>query len=93
MKNRILTTIGILAFTTIINAKTIFIPADSSAPSILNYNLIGGSFQSYGCTGLDPTYWISGQGKEVNINFVNPQTNPSIRVWGMNTDDSAGSVN
>ncbi|MBP9151449.1 MAG: T9SS type A sorting domain-containing protein [Flavobacteriales bacterium] len=72
-----------------INAQTIYIPIDSAASNILNYSLVGGSLQSYGCEGLDPTYWMSGSGNSVTVVFANAQTNPSIRVWGMNDDDSA----
>jgi hypothetical protein len=32
---------------------------------------------------------MSGAGMSVTISFVAPQSHPSIRVWGMNTDDSA----
>lgn len=66
-----------------------YVPSDSIAPNILTYTFSGGSFQSYGCTNLDPTYWLSGNGNSFTVNFVNPQTNPSFRVWGMNDDDSA----
>ena len=66
-----------------------YVPADSIAPNILNYTFSGGSFQSYGCSNLDPTYWLSGSGHSFTVNFVNSQNNPSFRVWGMNDDDSA----
>ena len=66
-----------------------YVPANSMAPNILTYTFSGGSFQSYGCSNLDPTYWLSGSGNSFTVNFVNPQTNPSFRVWGMNDDDSA----
>jgi hypothetical protein len=32
---------------------------------------------------------MSGGGDSAKITFVNPQSYPSLRVWGMNTDDSA----
>ena len=66
-----------------------YVPSDSIAPNILTYTFSGGSFQSYGCINLDPTYWLSGSGNSFTVNFVNSQTNPSFRVWGMNDDDSA----
>ena len=66
-----------------------YVPSDSIAPNILTYTFSDGSFQSYGCSNLDPTYWLSGSGNSVTVNFVNSQTNPSFRVWGMNDDDSA----
>lgn len=69
--------------------QSIYIPSDSTANSILTYTFSGGSFESYGCADLDPTFWLSGNGDTVSINFVNPQNNPAIRVWGMNDDDSA----
>lgn len=71
------------------DAQSIYIPVDSSAASIVNFTLSGGALQSYGCDGLDPTYWMSGSGNSITVNFVNAQTNPSIRVWGMNDDDVA----
>ena len=69
--------------------QQVYVPSDSIAPNILTYTFSGGSFQSYGCIDLDPTYWLSENGNTVTVNFVNSQTNPSFRVWGMNDDDSA----
>ena len=66
-----------------------YVPSDSIAPNILTYTFSDGSFQSYGCINLDPTYWLSGSGNSFTVNFVNSQTNPSFRVWGMNDDDFA----
>lgn len=73
----------------IANGKENYIRSDAAAPEILTYSFIGGSFQSYGCAGQDPTYFVTGKGnKTITVNFVTPQTNPSFRVWGMNDDDS-----
>ncbi len=64
------------------------IPA--SAPSNgVTYSFIGGSFQSYGCAPIDPTYWMAGSTCSVTVTFSTPQNYPKFRVWGMNTDDIA----
>lgn len=55
----------------------------------LTYTFSGGSFQSYGCAPIDPTYWIAGNGPSVTVTFSTPQDYPRFRVWGMNTDDVA----
>ncbi len=78
----------LLFFAGVASGQPLFVRADSAAPSILSYTFSGGSFQSYGCSGFDPTYWMNGNGHSMTINFVTPQTNPSIRVWGMNSDDT-----
>ncbi|MBK6760026.1 MAG: hypothetical protein IPG73_04870 [Ignavibacteria bacterium] len=70
-------------------AQCLFIPSTSTEAGILSYDFSGGSFQKYGCTQIDPTYWISGNGKSVTITFVQPTSYPCLRVWGMNTDDTA----
>ena len=94
MKNRLqiksalvvlLSVIGILK----LNAQCSYIPATTSATDTISYTFSGGSFQSYGCAPIDPTYWLSGNGITVTINYVNPQDFPKFRVWGMNNDDSA----
>lgn len=72
----------------IANGKENYIRCDSTAPEILTYAFAGGSFVSYGCAGLDPTYFVTGSGNSITINFATPQTNPSFRVWGLNDDDS-----
>ena len=84
MKKLLLLVISSLSF-----GQQAYVPADSIAPNILTYTFSGGSFQSYGCSNLDPTYWLSGSGNSLTVTFVNSQTNPSFRVWGMNNDDSA----
>ncbi len=66
-----------------------FVPATSTSQTVLSYTQVGGAFQSFGCAPIDPTYWISGSGMSLKVTFVSPQTRPSIRVWGMNTDDTA----
>ncbi|MCB0794078.1 MAG: T9SS type A sorting domain-containing protein [Flavobacteriales bacterium] len=86
---RTIPTFTFLLAATTIYGQSLYIPIDSLAPSILSYTLSGGSMQSYGCDDLDPTYWISGGGATVSVNFVDPQPYPSFRVWGMNDDDSA----
>ena len=72
-----------------LNAQCSYIPATTSATDTISYTFSGGSFQSYGCAPIDPTYWLSGNGKTVTISYVNPQNFPKFRVWGMNDDDSA----
>jgi hypothetical protein len=88
MKTKLLTLIITLSFSLSIKAQC-FISATVVTNPYFSYSFSGGSFQSYGCAPVDPTYWISASGKSVTIVFTTPQTNPSIRVWGMNDDDSA----
>lgn len=66
-----------------------FVASTATDPQILSYTFSGGSVGSYGCAPIDPTYWMSGAGMSVTVTFTQPQTNPAIRVWGMNTDDTA----
>lgn len=76
------------------NAQCNYIPSTSSSPDTLIYSFISGSFASFGCAAIDPTRWFSGNGDAVTITFVNPQSYPTFRIWGMNDDDSASvSVN
>ncbi|MBN8642508.1 MAG: T9SS type A sorting domain-containing protein [Flavobacteriales bacterium] len=64
------------------------VPSNSTS-SNLTYTFVGGSFQSYGCAPIDPTYWMAGNGNSVTVTFTTPQDYPRFRVWGMNTDDVA----
>jgi hypothetical protein len=73
-----------------------YVPAIATATTtvtatsqLLTYTFTAGSFESFGCAPIDPTYWLSGSGMSVTIAFAAPQARPSIRVWGMNTDDTA----
>ena len=66
-----------------------YVPSTSTSQTVLSYTLTGGAFQSFGCAPIDPTYWLSGSGMSLTVTFVAPQARPSIRVWGMNTDDTA----
>ncbi len=71
------------------NSKDTYVRSDANKPEILTYTFTGGSFVSYGCAGQDPTYFVMGTGKKtITVNFTEPQTNPSFRVWGLNDDDS-----
>ncbi len=63
--------------------------ASTSTSQALSFTFVGGSVQSFGCAPIDPTYWMSGAGMSVTITFAQPQSSPSLRVWGMNTDDTA----
>jgi hypothetical protein len=69
-------------------AQCTYVPASASVP-VLSFTFSGGSFASFGCAPVDPTYWLSGAGMSVTVTFAQPQTSPSLRVWGMNTDDTA----
>jgi len=94
MKTKLLFTILIsfIAFTA--NAQCHYIPSTSTATDTLSYSFSGGSFQNYSCAPIDPTRWLSGSGNSVSVTFVNPESNPSFRVWGMNDDDNVSvSVN
>jgi hypothetical protein len=72
-----------------LNAQCYYVPATSTAIDSLSYTFSGGSFASFGCAPIDPTYWLSGNGDFITVNFVTAQSYPAFRVWGMNTDDSA----
>lgn len=63
--------------------------AASAASPLLTFTGAGGSFESFGCAPVDPTYWLAGNTVSVTIDFTDPEDRPSIRVWGMNTDDIA----
>ena len=63
--------------------------ASTAVSPLLTFTYAGGSMASYGCAPIDPTYWMSGAGMSATVTFAQPQKNPSIRVWGMNTDDTA----
>lgn len=68
--------------------------ASTATSPQLSFTFAGGSFQSFGCAPIDPTYWLEGSGMSVTVTFTEPQIRPQIRVWGMNTDDTASvSVN
>jgi hypothetical protein len=68
---------------------TAFVASTSTATDVLSFTFTGGAFASYGCAPIDPNYWMSGSGMSATVTFVAPQSHPSIRVWGMNTDDTA----
>lgn len=87
MKTKILLTISTTFIWLTTLAQCNYIPSTSSSTTVLSYSFTGGSFASYGCAPIDPTYWISGSGKSVNVTFVTPESNPSLRVWGLNDDD------
>lgn len=75
-------------------ADRYYIPATVQGNDTVAFELAGGAFKSYGCKPVDPAYWMAGNGCSVTITFARPEANPSFRVWGMNTDDTASvSVN
>jgi hypothetical protein len=80
-----------LAVAQLLHAQCQYIPASSTSSDILTYTLSGGTFASYGCKPIDPTYWVSmlTGGGTITVAFAVPASNPSIRVWGMNDDDTA----
>lgn len=63
--------------------------ASTATSPLLTFTLAAGSFQSYGCADVDPTYWVAGAAGTMRIDFTDAQDRPSIRVWGMNDDDLA----
>lgn len=69
-------------------SQCITVPANSPSSNV-TYNYSGGSFQSYGCAPIDPTYWMSGSGNSITATYSTPQDYPKFRVWGMNSDDVA----
>lgn len=87
---KILFTLILAAFAVSANAQCNFVRANSNtAQDTLTYTFNGGTFESYGCAPIDPTYWMSGGNMSVQIDFPLAQTNPKIRVWGMNDNDTA----
>lgn len=66
-----------------------YVAANAAPVAAMTFALTGGAFQSYNCAPIDPTYWISGSGMSFKVTFATPQARPSVRVWGMNTDDTA----
>ncbi len=87
MKTKLLFTIIIVFIGITANAQCHYIPSTSTATDTLSYSFSGGSFQSYGCAPIDPTRWLLGSGSSVTVTFVNPESYPTFRVWGMNDDD------
>lgn len=89
MKRRLLLSVAIIIVSVAANAQCYYMPSNSGSNDSVTYLFTGGSFQSYGCAPIDPTYWISGNGMTCTMNFTTPEDNPTFRVWGMNTDDYA----
>ncbi|HKR03689.1 MAG TPA: T9SS type A sorting domain-containing protein [Bacteroidia bacterium] len=89
MKTKLLVTLSIAIFTFTANAQCHYIPATSTSIDTLSYTFSGGYFGSFGCAPIDPTYWMSGYGDSATVTFVNIQSYPSVRVWGLNSDDTA----
>lgn len=92
MKTKLLFTLLFASVSYFGNAQCNYIPATSTATDTLSYVFYGGSFSSFGCGPIDPTRWFSGSGNSVTVTFVNPQSYPSFRVWGMNDDDAASVI-
>jgi hypothetical protein len=90
MNKKLVLTAGFILYCLLnVQAQCYYIPSTSTNTDSLSYSFSGGNFASYGCAPIDPTYWMNGFGDQALITFVNPQDNPSVRVWGMNDDDSA----
>ena len=89
LKNSAYLLFMLLVSTNRLQAQCDFIPSTSTSIDTVVYTFSGGSFASYGCAPIDPTYWLSGNGIYVIATFVNSEAYPSFRVWGMNDDDSA----
>ncbi|MEP7263795.1 MAG: T9SS type A sorting domain-containing protein [Bacteroidota bacterium] len=70
-------------------AQCYYVAGSGPASDSLNYTFSGGTFSSFGCTPVNPSYWMTGNGEFVTVNFTNPEDYPTFRVWGMNDDDSA----
>ncbi len=89
MKTKIYFTFLIALLSIGANAQCHLVRADSQFPDTLSFSFSGGSFASFGCPAIDPTYWMSGSGMSITITFVTPQSFPKFNVWGMNSDDIA----
>ncbi len=89
--------VAVLLFAACVHASaqiSQYLPANAPNKGTVVYTLAGGSFKSYGCKPIDPTYWMSNNGCSVTVTFAKPEANLSFRVWGMNDDDMAAvSVN
>lgn len=72
-----------------VKAQCHYIPSTVQFNDTVTYALAGGSFASYGCAPVDPTFWLSGNAAAIGAFFSSPQAHPIIRVWGMNDDDVA----
>ena len=70
-------------------AQCHYIPSTATNNDTVIFASFGGGYGSYGCAPVDPTYWLAGSGAGVYAGFVQPQSFPAIRVWGMNDDDTA----
>jgi hypothetical protein len=70
-------------------AQCHYIPSTSVAGDTVTFTGTGGGFASFGCAPIDPTYWLNTPGTNMLVTYVEAQEYPAIRVWGMNTDDSA----
>ncbi|MFN0031687.1 MAG: T9SS type A sorting domain-containing protein [Flavobacteriales bacterium] len=71
------------------NAQCYYVAGDSQNTDSVQYSFSGGSFASFGCAPIDPTYWIVGSGFTASITFTYAEDYPAVRVWGMNDDDVA----
>lgn len=86
--------IAILLFNTTAKGQCIYHPALAGSDTAVTFIFSGGSFASFGCAPIDPTYWVAGSGAVMTSQFTTVQSYPSFRIWGMNDDDSASvSVN
>lgn len=71
------------------SAQCHYIAGSTQGQDTVEYSFSGGTFASYGCAPIDPTYWIAGSGPIVAITFAFSEDYPAVRVWGMNDDDVA----
>ncbi|MCW5919150.1 MAG: hypothetical protein KIS71_05165, partial [Bacteroidetes bacterium] len=72
MKRRLLLSVAIIIVSVAANAQCYYMPSNSGSNDSVTYLFTGGSFQSYGCAPIDPTYWISGNGMTCTMNFTTP---------------------
>lgn len=70
-------------------AQCDYVPANGGSTNTCTFAFTGGGMSSFGCAPVDPTFWMDQPGINVLITFTTPQDLPGVRLWGMNTDDSA----
>jgi hypothetical protein len=76
-------------FSTITHAQCYYVAGSNTTNDTVGYTFVGGTFASYGCAPIDPNYWMANGNCSANATFLYAMDYPTLRVWGMNDDDSA----
>ena len=87
-----LSAIFIIIFFSQLSYSQTFFPINAANNGVFEALPSGGSvIQDFDCVDANPCYWFNVGGQSVTVEFFNPQNEPSVRVWGMNDDDT-GSI-